>query len=293
MRFTGRFVVTCEGDLARIGMIGTGCKLLQPMAPFYVCLEILRGWEDRVMEETFFTVEEAAGVLGCSRRTVFRLLAEGWLNGPPGVKREFRGARASKKSVFQYLIADYISRLPARTLREFKNCRKNFGRYSCQNANANRFSMDEEIAANELDASRGADPSPYPLPQGEGKQRQRCLHHEFAERHQFSFGWRARQLAPDDPAMQDDLMQEMSLAVLDYGKPATFEFLFELAGNRAIDYLRYEAARGTMSLSQARHASDSFAEKTNSLNVFIDGLMRRGVPAEWIEEVIGGRLNVA
>jgi hypothetical protein len=36
---------------------------------------------------------------------------------------------------------------------------------------------------------------------------QRCLHHDFAEQHQLSFGWRARQLARGGPAMQDDLVQ--------------------------------------------------------------------------------------
>lgn len=92
--------------------------------------------------------------------------------------------------------------------------------------------------------------------------------------------------------MQDDLVQEMSLAVLEYERPASFEFLFELAGNRAIDYLRYEAWHGKLSLSLARHASDSFAEKITSLNLFIDELLQRGVPAAWIEEVIGGRLEM-
>ena len=136
------------------------------------------------------------------------------------------------------------------------------------------------------------DPSPYPLPQGEGKQ-QLCLHHEFAERHQFSFGWRARQLAPNDPALQDDLVQEMSLAVLDFTTPASFEFLFELAGNRAKNYIKYEVCRGRLALSEARHVTDSHAEKLVSLNVFIEELMQRGVPAEWIEEVIGKRLEAA
>ena len=93
--------------------------------------------------------------------------------------------------------------------------------------------------------------------------------------------------------MQDDLVQEMSLAVLEYGKPASFEYLYELANNRAIDYLRYEAARGMISLSQARQASDGLAEKIASLNAYIDELMGRGVPAEWIEEVLSERLDVA
>ena len=100
-------------------------------------------------------------------------------------------------------------------------------------------------------------------------------------------------MAPDDPALQDDLVQEMSLAVLEYKHPASFEFLFELAGNRAKMYLRYEARRGKMSLGQAREAGDVFAQKIASLNTLIDSLVERGVPVAWIEEVLGERLEVA
>ena len=247
------------------------------------------------MEEKVFNIEEAAGILRCSKRTVYRLIAEGWLKGPNGRPQKGKMGQVSEISLFQYPFIVRLSDVPKRVLRDIRKGRKRFGEIFCQTANANRFSIDEKKCETQPPASSvppdTTDPSPYPLPQGEGKQRR--LHHEFAERHQFSFGWRARQLAPDDPAMQDDLVQEMSLAVLDHKRPATFEFLFELAGNRAIDYLRYEAARGTMTLSQARLASDSFAEKTSGLNAFIEELMQRGVPAKWIEEVIDGRLDVA
>jgi hypothetical protein len=122
---------------------------------------------------------------------------------------------------------------------------------------------------------------------GNDDERKRCLHHDFVARHQFSFGWRARQLAKGDPALQDDLTQEMSLAVLQYEKPASFEFLFKLAENRAKNYIRYEVLRGTISLDEARRPSDAVAAKIGSLNAFIEELLRRGVPAEWIDEVLG------
>jgi hypothetical protein len=93
--------------------------------------------------------------------------------------------------------------------------------------------------------------------------------------------------------MQDDLVQEMSLAVLEFDKPASFEFLFELASNRAKMYLRYEAARGMLRLSEAQEASDKSAEQVSSLNAFIGELLQRGVPREWIEEVVGARLEAA
>jgi hypothetical protein len=177
--------------------------------------------------------------------------------------------------------------LPAKTLKLLRRERKVFEKSECLIAEAKHLSIDEGTG----EAPGRIDPSPYPLLQREGKQQR--LHHDFAKRHQFSFGWQARQWAPGDLALQDDLVQEMSLAVLEYDRPASFEYLFELASNRAKMYLRYEANRGMLSLGAVRHASDTFAEKTASLNVFIDELRKRGVPAEWIDEVIGERLDLA
>jgi excisionase family DNA binding protein len=235
--------------------------------------------------EGVFTVEEAAGILGCDRATVYRLIANGWLNRPTGGTKKETGGRVTQKSLYQFVIVDRISSLSRKHLRKLKRTWKLFEKSESQMPEASCLSIDEGTCK----ASGQTDPSPYPLPQGEGKQ-QRRLNHEFAERHQFSFGWRARQLAPNDPALQDDLVQEMSLAVLEFNSPASFEFLFELANNRAKNYIKYEACRGRMALSEARHVSDSYAEKVVSLNTFIDELLRRGVPAEWIEEVIGREL---
>ena len=232
--------------------------------------------------EDVFTVEEAASILMCKRSRVYELITEGWLNRPTGGTKKETGGRVTKKSLYQFVLVDRLSRFPPRFLRELRSGRKLFEKSASTKAEAMHLSIDE----GEGEALAPAYPSPYPLPQGEGKQ-QWCLHHDFAERHQFSFGWRARQLAPDDPALQDDLVQEMSLAVLEYERPASFEFLFELAGNRAKMFLRYEAKRGMLSLSKAREVSDTFAERMNSLKEFIEQLRGRGVPAEWIEEVIG------
>jgi len=69
------------------------------------------------------------------------------------------------------------------------------------------------------------------------------------------------------------LVQEMSLAVLEYDQKASTSSSIELATNRAKDYLKYEACRGMVPLSEARTVSDSVAEKMASLNAFIDKLM--------------------
>jgi excisionase family DNA binding protein len=240
------------------------------------------------MEDTYFSVEEAAKILGCKERMVYRLLDDGWLNRPPGGARNGRRARVSKKSLFQFMVIDRLSGVPAKTLRDLKNGRKSFGKIFCKIANASCLSLDEGTDK----ATEPSAPHNNRAQESSG-QSQRCLHHDFAEQHQFSFGWRARQLAPGDPAMQDDLVQEMSLAVLEFDKPASSEFLFELACNRAKNYLKYEAARGMLPLSEAREASDNCAERMSSLHAFIGELLQRGVPREWIEEVLGARLEAA
>ena len=260
--------------------------------------------------EKSFTVQEAASILICTPRTVHNLINRGWLSAPVERPKDGNGRRVSEKSLFQFLVYDRARQLPPKILRQLRNGSKIFSRILGKPSEAICLSKVEGTAGTQeiLEAARLTGPSPYPLPQGEGKQQrndssrpiaqaegkqQRRLHHEFAERHQFSFGWCARQLAPNDPAMQDDLVQEMSLAVLEYDKPAKFEFLFELANNRAKNYIEYEAQRGMKSLSAVRQASDAAAERIANLNAFIDELMGRGVPVEWIEEVLGERLDVA
>jgi len=237
------------------------------------------------MDNSFFSLEEAAGILECSVKTVRRLLDEEWLTKPVGRPSKGQAALIMKKSLFQFMIIDHVSHFPKKTLREFVRGRKNFGKMLGQIEEPRRFSMVEGGGQNA--AVKGSLDSP---PNNEPK---RCVNHAFAAEHQFSFGWCAGQLAPGDPALQDDLVQEMSLAVLEYEKVASFEYLFELARNRAIDFLRYEERRGMMPLSEARWINDSFMEKMASLKLLIEKLTRRGVPAEWIEELLGEEQDVA
>jgi DNA-directed RNA polymerase specialized sigma24 family protein len=166
-------------------------------------------------------------------------------------------------------------------LREFRKGRKNFARLLSKITEPKRFSTIEGPGGH---PDAGSSSSP---PKNSG---QKCRHHDFAAEHQFSFGWIARQLLPNDAfALQDDLVQEMSLAVLAYDKPANCEYLLQIAENRAIDYLRYEALRGMLSLDEAREMSDSVEQKMESLRNLIEALIERGVPREWIDEVLGRR----
>jgi DNA-directed RNA polymerase specialized sigma24 family protein len=238
--------------------------------------------EDR--EGRSFSVEQAASIMGCHPCTVYELLAEGRLKAPGGRPKKGGKAEVSEKSLFQFIFLDRARRFPARALSGVTCGGKKVGKKFSETAKANRFFTNE---GTRREKERG---------EFRGKQNgheTRCLHHDFAEQHQFSFRWRAWQLAPNDAAMQDDLVQEMSLAVLEYDKPADFDFLFELATNRAKDYLKYEASRGMLSLDAARYARDPHAEETASLERLIENLMASGVPAAWIEEALGGRLEVA
>jgi hypothetical protein len=231
-----------------------------------------------VMGERFFKIKEAAKVLGCSRATVYRLLDEGWLKRPAGWTKMDSSARVGEKSVFQLMIIDCLSHFPPKTLKDFKNGRKNFSRLLSQIANPKCLSTIEEAG------STPADGSSKSLPKNDKPHR--CVNHDFAAEHQFSFGWIARQLVKVDPALRDDLVQEMSLAVLLHNEPESCEYLLQLAENRAKNFLRYEAQRGRMSLNEAQQECPAVEAKLENLKNLIETLVQRGVPREWIDEVL-------
>ena len=241
------------------------------------------------MEERQFTVEEAAELLDCTPRTIRNLLAKGWLAAPVGRPGSEDFARISEKSLFQFALFKRVSHLPDKVLDHLRNGRKIFQRYFGKRANANRFYNQREDEAGP--SEQAANPTGRGAPSTDPKKR--SLHHDFVEQHYKHFRKRARQLQPDDRAIQDDIVQEMCLAVLEYDKQASPAFLFTLASNHAMDYLRYEACRGWKSLDEAREYSDKLAEQTAGLESYIDTLLQGGMPKVWIEEVLGYRLDAA
>jgi excisionase family DNA binding protein len=60
------------------------------------------------MEGTFFSVDEAASILGFNRSTIYRLLEEGWLKGPGGRPKYGKRGQVSKKSLFQFVLIDRV-----------------------------------------------------------------------------------------------------------------------------------------------------------------------------------------
>jgi hypothetical protein len=101
-------------------------------------------------KKNFLTVEEAASIMDCHASSVYRLLAEGWLNGPVGrpdtAERASKGASAliSQKSLFQLMVFDSIKNTNGRRPNDFKQWRKNFKKFFSQTVKANRSKESEE-----------------------------------------------------------------------------------------------------------------------------------------------------
>ncbi|HYF51694.1 MAG TPA: hypothetical protein VEJ63_19925 [Planctomycetota bacterium] len=213
-------------------------------------------------------VAAAAKLLHCSNQTVRNLFAQGWLDGTQKGKLIL----IATKSVFQYIVLYRASRMRITTFKRWRKRRQNPERFSPKDKDAKCLSIDERTV--DVDVAKSAP-----------------LHAEAVASHQFSFGWFAHLLAPHDLALQDDIVQEMSLAVLQYNKPASFEYLFELAKSRAQNYLRYEMQRGMIGLDELQSRSDTKDAALESFDVFVDSLIAEGIPLEWIEEVLGVKLE--
>lgn len=233
----------------------------------------------------YMTVEEAAKILGCDPRTIRNLLYQRWLEG----KQMGKSLHVATKSLFQIVVHDRASHLQGRTWSEWQWRRKNFFRFCGKTEVVNCLGTNEERG--HPAAKTGSENSPEQDARPLDARPTSQIHHESAANLQFSFGWLASKLAPDDPAMQDDLIQEMSLAVLECSKPgATKSYLIALARCRALNYLAYERLRGMLPLEAARAAADQSEARMASLDSLIEELTRSGIPPEWIEEVLGVRL---
>ena len=93
------------------------------------------------MEGECFTVEEAASILDCDRSVVYDLLADGWLHRPEGKTKKEWGGRVTKKSLYQFIIVDRLSRLPVRALKELRKTQKLFEKSESKNSTPNCLSM--------------------------------------------------------------------------------------------------------------------------------------------------------
>ncbi len=101
-------------------------------------------------KKKYFSVEQAARIMDCHASSIYRLLAEGWLNGPAG--RPFQGERASRgesamisqKSLFQLMVFDSQKHTNGRKLNHFRQWKKNFKKFFSQSRKEVRSNEGEE-----------------------------------------------------------------------------------------------------------------------------------------------------
>lgn len=98
----------------------------------------------------------------------------------------------------------------------------------------------------------------------------------------------ARQLERRDRSLQDDLVQEMSLAVLQQKRTASLKWFLYCGVYAARNYLKRERFRGGISLDQiSQLAVESAALADETL---VQALLDDGCPASMIEEILDCRL---
>ena len=102
---------------------------------------------------------------------------------------------------------------------------------------------------------------------------------------QRSFRYLAWRLARKDPGLRDDLAQEMSLAVLRCGRPATRFYFFQRARSRALNYRQYERRRGMKLLRNANkvRATDGSIRNEDLMRL----LVLAGIPVATLEKELG------
>ena len=111
---------------------------------------------------------------------------------------------------------------------------------------------------------------------------------EAALRFQHEFKFMAKELARRDPYLQDDLVQEMSLAVLEETEKATESFFLWLACWRAKDFLKRERLRGGIcpsKLGQLAIEAQQISDET-----LVQALLDEGHALKAIEEALGIKL---
>ena len=92
----------------------------------------------------------------------------------------------------------------------------------------------------------------------------------------------ARRLAPKKWEVQDDLVQEMSLAVLQCDQPATRSYFVHRAKSRAINHLAYERMRGMPRMK--RHP---FARAPIHNEALMRVLAMAGIPVALLAQELG------
>jgi DNA-directed RNA polymerase specialized sigma24 family protein len=226
------------------------------------------------MKEEWLSVKEVAGFLGCSVQTVRNLVRGRWVT-----YRKFKGRNNKKKwrisltSVKLYILQNSATR------DEIKRYRR--GKRKIESISEITHKTDEAILCNIVEGPQGK----FSSPMSPG---------EIAVHYQFMFGCIAQHLARRDPALQDDLVQEMTRCVLEHDQPATQSFILTHALWRARDYLKYERQRGIVSLDEILQYADRDEAEVLDFEHKLRRLVKDyGIPRNWIETVIGMSFDTA
>jgi hypothetical protein len=226
------------------------------------------------MEDEWLSVKEVAEFLKCSTQSVRNLVRGRWV-----AYRRFKGRNNKKKwrisltSVKLYILEHSTNR------DELKRYRR--GKRKIKTSLEITHKTDEPILCTMKEGPQGK----FSSPMSPG---------EIAVRYQSMFAGIAQHLARKDRTLQDDLIQEMTLCVLEHDKPATQSFILTHALWRARDYLKYERQRGMVSLDEiAQYAERDEAEVLDFEWKLRSLIKDYGIPKNWIETVIGMKVEAA
>ena len=104
----------------------------------------------------------------------------------------------------------------------------------------------------------------------------------------FAFRRFAKILAPDDPSLRDDLMQEMFLAVLECRENGSRKFFKRRAYDRAIDYLKYERLRGFIPLDKVNEPQGVPRDIPDAL--LVQAMLEDGFALDLLEDILDAEI---
>lgn len=211
------------------------------------------------MQESF-SIEDVAFILQSSVRTILRRLGTDELKGVKRGKSWFISKAALRKWIFRAIKSPDCQRTYENKNHVGIIVEQNRGQTSALNRYAYREKPDFVIPGNLIKPRRAA----IKL---QGRFR-RC----------------ARRLAENDRATQDDLVQEMCLAVLQCKEPANASFFMSRAKSRAYDYLDRENKRGTVRLEEKHLAREPQAVSSPEI---LRLLLDTEIPAAKLREMLG------
>ena len=207
-----------------------------------------------------YLVAEVAKALEASERTILRMLRGGVLKGT----KKQKSWRVSQGSLKKWFLSALGIANTGKSCKSIENSSIKSVQSRGQVASLNRYILRETPV----------------------KAAGRTLNPRIAVLElQGSFRYFARRFANKNPALQDDLVQEMSLAVLQCDHDANVTFFIERGKSRALDYLEHERIRGMRSLDEVKQ--HPFAPEPISDEALLKLMVMAGVSVATIKYELG------